>query len=233
MTILVLAEHDNTTLAATTLNAVAAARRISTWQAGKEIHVLVAGLGCRCVADAATRVAGVTRVLLADMPAYASQLPENLAPLIVELARGYSHVVAPANANGKNILPRVAALLDVDQISEIIKVIDADTFQRPIYSGRAIATVQSSASIKVITVHPASFGPVAAKGGSARVETIGASCNAGISSVISEQSPRAVRSESTATSIHTFSTNHSLRSDSVHLRRSGLPRKRNATREAI
>jgi electron transfer flavoprotein alpha subunit len=147
MAILVIAEHNNAALAGATLNTVAAARQI-----GGDIHLLVAGSGCAAVAEAAAKVAGVAKVLVADHAAYAHQLPENLAPLIVQLvqeqgARGYSHVLAAATTNGKNVLPRVAALLDVDQLSEIIKVIDADTFQRPIYAGNAIATVQSSAAV--------------------------------------------------------------------------------------
>jgi electron transfer flavoprotein alpha subunit len=147
MTILVIAEHDNATVAPATLNTVAAAQKI-----GGDIHLLVAGSGIGAVAEAAAKIAGVSKVLVADNAAYAHQLPENVAPLVVELAAGHSHVLAAATSNGKNILPRVAAQLDVDQISEIVSVVSADTFTRPIYAGNAIATVQSTASVKVITV---------------------------------------------------------------------------------
>ncbi|MEE4465478.1 electron transfer flavoprotein subunit alpha/FixB family protein, partial [Azotobacter chroococcum] len=147
MAILVIAEHDNAVLAAATLNTVAAARQI-----GGDIHVLVAGSGCTAVAEAAAKIAGVSKVLVADDAAHAHLLAENVAPLIAGLAKGYSHVLAPASTNGKNYLPRVAALLDVEQISEIVAVESADTFKRPIYAGNAIATVQSSAPIKVISV---------------------------------------------------------------------------------
>ena len=152
MTVLVIAEHNNAVLAAATLNTVAAAARIAARNLGGDIHVLVAGSGCGAVAEAAAKIAGVAKVLVADDAAYANQLPENVAPLIAGLAANYSHVLAAATTNGKNFLPRVAALLDVDQISEIIAVESADTFKRPIYAGNAIATVQSSAAVKVITV---------------------------------------------------------------------------------
>lgn len=196
MAILVIAEHNNVALAAATLNTVAAAQQI-----GGDIHLLVAGQGCGTVAEAAAQVAGVAKVLLADAPAYANQLPENLAPLVAELARGYSHVLAPATTHGKNYLPRVAALLDVDQISEIIKVLGADTFQRPIYAGNAIATVQSSAAVKVITVRGTGFDAVAAAGGSAAIEAIGASCNAGISRFVGEELAKSERPELTAAKV--------------------------------
>ena len=163
MTILVIAEHTNAALAAATLNTVAAAQAI-----GGDIHVLVAGAACGAAAEAAAKVAGVAKVLVADNAAYAHQLPENVAPLVAELGKGYSHILAAATSNGKNILPRVAAQLDVDQISEIISVESADTFKRPIYAGNAIATVQSSAAIKVITVRTTGFDAVAAEPGVAR-----------------------------------------------------------------
>ena len=147
MTILVIAEHTNVALAPATLNTVAAAAKI-----GGDIHVLVAGAACGAAVEAAAKIAGVAKVLVADNAAYANQLPENVAPLVAELGKGYSHILAAATSNGKNILPRVAAQLDVDQISEIIAVESADTFKRPIYAGNAIATVQSSAAVKVITV---------------------------------------------------------------------------------
>ena len=162
MTILVIAEHDGKALAPATLNTVAAAAKI-----GGDIHVLVAGQGIGAVAEAAAQIAGVAKVLVADNAAYAHQLPENVAPLVAELGAGYSHILAAATSNGKNILPRVAAQLDVDQISEIISVVSADTFTRPIYAGNAIATVQSTAPVKVITVRATGFDPVAAQGGAA------------------------------------------------------------------
>ncbi|BAP44526.1 FAD-binding protein [Pseudomonas sp. 21LCFQ010] len=192
MTILVIAEHDKGALVPATLNAVAAAQKI-----GGDIHVLVAGAGVSAVAEAAAKIAGVAKVLAADNAAYAHQLPENVAPLIVELAKGYSHVLAAATSNGKNILPRVAAQLDVDQISEIVSVESADTFKRPIYAGNAIATVQSSAAVKVITVRTTGFDPVAAEGGSAAVEAVAAAHNAGTSSFVSEELATSDRPELT------------------------------------
>ncbi|MBK5001849.1 electron transfer flavoprotein subunit alpha/FixB family protein [Pseudomonas sp. S31] len=196
MTILVLAEHNNDTLAATTLNTLAAAQKI-----GGEIVVLVAGQGIAGATRAAAEVPGVAKVLGADDAAYAHQLPENLAPLIANLGRDFSHVLAPATTNGKNILPRVAALLDVDQISEIISVESADTFKRPIYAGNAIATVQSSAAVKVITVRTTGFDAVAAEGGSAAVEAVGAAHDAGISAFVGEELAKSDRPELTAAKI--------------------------------
>ncbi|WP_085691085.1 MULTISPECIES: electron transfer flavoprotein subunit alpha/FixB family protein, partial [unclassified Pseudomonas] len=196
MTILVVAEHENGAVAPATLNTVAAAAKI-----GGDIHVLVAGANVGAVAEAAAKIAGVAKVLVADNAAYAHVLPENVAPLIVELAKGYSHVLAPATTNGKNILPRVAALLDVDQISEIISVESADTFKRPIYAGNAIATVQSSASVKVITVRTTGFDAVAAEGGSAAVEAVAAAHNAGISTFVGEELAKSDRPELTAAKI--------------------------------
>ncbi|CAI8976111.1 Electron transfer flavoprotein subunit alpha [Pseudomonas sp. IT-P258] len=201
MTILVIAEHDNKVLAPATLNTVAAAAKI-----GGDIHVLVAGQGAGAVAEAAAKVAGVAKVLVADNAAYAHQLPENVAPLVAALAQeagaaGYSHILAAATSNGKNILPRVAAALDVDQISEIISVESADTFKRPIYAGNAIATVQSNAAVKVITVRATGFDPVAAEGGSAAVEAVAAAHDAGISSFVGEELAKSDRPELTAAKI--------------------------------
>ena len=201
MTILVIAEHDGKALAPATLNTVAAAAKI-----GGEINVLVAGQGIGAVAEAAAQIAGVAKVLVADNAAYAHQLPENLAPLVAALvqgagAAGYSHVLAGATSNGKNILPRVAAQLDVDQISEIISVVSADTFTRPIYAGNAIATVQSTAPVKVITVRATGFDPVAAQGGSAAVEAVAAVHDAGISSFVGEELAKSDRPELTAAKI--------------------------------
>lgn len=197
MAILVLAEHNNAALGAATLNTLAAAQQI-----GGDIHVLVAGSACAAVAEAAARIEGVARVRVADSAALAHQLPENLAPLIAELARGgYSHVLAPATSNGKNVLPRVAALLDVDQISEIVKVESADTFQRPIYAGNAIATVQSSAAIKVITVRGTGFDAVAATGGSAAIEAVSGGSDAGLSAFVGEELAKSERPELTAAKV--------------------------------
>ena len=151
--------------------AVTAAREIAD-KAGGDVHLLVAGAGCRGVADAAAQVAGVAKVLLADDPAYDHGLAENMAPLIVGLAANYSHVLAPATTSGKNIMPRVAALLDVMQISDISAVVSPDTFVRPIYAGNALATVQSKDPIKIITVRGTAFAPAEASGGSAPVEAV-------------------------------------------------------------
>ena len=196
MAILVIAEHNNAVLAAATLNTVAAATKI-----GGEVHVLVAGSGCGAIGEAAAKIEGVSKVLVADDAAYANQLPENVAPLIAGLAKNYSHVLAPATTNGKNFLPRVAALLDVDQISEIIAVESADTFKRPIYAGNAIATVQSSAPIKVITVRATGFDAVSAEGGSAAVEQVSGSGDAGVSAFVGEELAKSDRPELTAAKI--------------------------------
>ncbi|MCP1419141.1 electron transfer flavoprotein alpha subunit [Pseudomonas laurylsulfativorans] len=200
MAILVIAEHDNHTVAAATLNTVAAAARI-----GGDIHVLVAGQDVGAVAESVARIAGVSTVLLADHPVYAHQLPENIARLVSGLAIEqhtiFSHVLAPATSSGKNILPRVAAALDVDQISEIISVESPDTFKRPIYAGNAIATVQSNAAIKVITVRATGFDPVAAEGGCAAIERIDAVHDAGLSGFVSEALARSDRPELTAARI--------------------------------
>ena len=200
MTILVIADFlegkDGKALAPATLNTVAAAENI-----GGEINVLVAGQGIGAVAEAAAQIAGVAKVLVADNAAYAHQLLENVAPLVAELGAGYSHILAAATSNGKNILPRVAAQLDVDQISEIISVVSADTFTRPIYAGNAIATVQSTAPVKVITVRATGFDPVAAQGGSAAVEAVAAVHDAGTSSFVGEELAKSDRPELTAAKI--------------------------------
>ena len=196
MAILVIAEHTNVALGAATLNTVSAAKAI-----GGEIHVLVAGAGSAAVAEAAAKIDGVSKVLSADNAAFAHQLPENVAPLIAEVGKGYSHILASATTNGKNIMPRVAALLDVDQISEIIAVESADTFKRPIYAGNAIATVQSNAAIKVITVRGTGFDAAAAEGGSAAVEAVTVGGDAGISAFVSEELAKSDRPELTAAKI--------------------------------
>src|SRR5690554_3703222 len=190
MAILVIAEHTNVDLGAATLNTVAAAKAI-----GGDIHVLVAGAGSAAVAEAAAKIEGVSKVLSADNAAFEHQLPENVAPLIAELGKDYTHILAAATTNGKNYLPRVAALLDVDQISEIIAVESADTFKRPIYAGNAIATVKSDAAIKVITVRTTGFDAVAAEGGSAAVETLAAAHDAGTSAFVGEELAKSDRPE--------------------------------------
>jgi electron transfer flavoprotein alpha subunit len=196
MAILVIAEHDNATLKAATLNTVAAAARI-----GGEVHVLVAGSGCQAVADQAAKIAGVAKVKLADAAHYGAMTAENHATLIVSIATGYSHVLAPATSHGKNTLPRVAALLDVAQISEIIAVEDADTFVRPIYAGNALATVKSSDAIKVITVRTTGFDAVSAEGGSAVVEAISVAADAGQSTLVGREIAKSARPELTAAKI--------------------------------
>ncbi|WP_434456090.1 FAD-binding protein [Stutzerimonas urumqiensis] len=196
MATLVIAEHNNAVLGAATLNTVAAAKAI-----GGDIHVLVAGAGCAAVGEAAAQIEGVSKVLVADDAAYANQLPENVAPLIADQAKNYSHVLASATTNGKNFMPRVAALLDVDQISEIVSVESADTFKRPIYAGNAIATVQSSAPIKVITVRSTGFDAVNATGGSATVESVSGAGDAGKSAFVSEELAKSDRPELTAAKI--------------------------------
>ncbi|WP_230971418.1 electron transfer flavoprotein subunit alpha/FixB family protein [Nitrogeniibacter aestuarii] len=181
MSILVIAEHDNAEVKASTLNAIAAAKAI-----GGDIDLLVAGSGCGAVAEAVARLDGVTRVLVADAAHYADQGAENVAELISSRASGYSHVLAPATTFGKNVLPRVAATLDVAQISDIIAVESADTFKRPIYAGNAIATVQSADAVKVITVRTTAFEAVG-EGGSASVEAIDAAVDTGMSSLVGRE----------------------------------------------
>ena len=190
MSILVIAEHDNAHLKGATLNAVAAAQKI-----GDDIHVLVMGEGVQAVADAAAKLAGVNKVLLADGPALAESLAENVAAQVLAVAEGYSHILFAATAEGKNVAPRVAAKLDVAQISDIIAVESPDTFQRPIYAGNAIATVQSSDAVKVITVRTTAFDPVAAEGGQASVETVQAVADSGRSSFVGRELAKSDRPE--------------------------------------
>jgi electron transfer flavoprotein alpha subunit len=197
MSVLVIAEHDNQTLKAATLNAVTAAREVAD-KAGSDVHLLVVGTGCRAVADAAAQVAGVAKVLLADDPAYDHGLAENIAPLVVQLAANYSHVLAPATTSGKNIMPRVAALLDVMQISDISAVVSADTFVRPIYAGNALATVQSKDPIKVITVRGTAFAPTAATGGNAPIEAVESTGTAGLSEFKGAELSKSERPELTS-----------------------------------
>jgi electron transfer flavoprotein alpha subunit len=196
MAVLVLAEHDNLALKGTTLNTVTAAGKLDP-----EVHVLVAGQGCRIVAEAAAKIAGVKKVLLAEDEAYAHGLPENFAPLLVGLAKSYAAILAPATTSGKNVMPRVAALLDVAQISEIVKVEAPDTFVRPIYAGNAMATVQSSDAIKVITVRTTGFPAAAAEGGSAAIESTPKGDLPGISRFIGQELSKSDRPELTAARI--------------------------------
>ena len=195
MSLLVIAEHDNASLKAATLNAVTAAAKI-----GGEIHVLVAGANCGAVAEQAAKVAGVAKVKVADAAQYGDQTAENLAALIVANVAGYSHILAAATSNGKNTLPRVAALLDVAQISEIISVVDADTFVRPIYAGGALATVKSSDATKVITVRTTGF-DAAGQGGSGAVETIAAGPDLGQSKLIGRELTKSARPDLAAAKI--------------------------------
>ncbi len=190
MATLVIAEHDNHALKSGVTNTVAAAQKL-----GGDIHVLVAGQGCAAAAAAAAAIAGVSKVLVADAAHYAGGVAENLAPLIVGLAKNYSHVLAGANAFGKNVMPRVAALLDVMQISDIVAVDSADTFVRPIYAGNAFATVQSSDAIKVITVRSTGFDPVASSGGNAAIESIAVGADAGVSRVVKQELTKSDRPE--------------------------------------
>ena len=196
MSVLVLAEHNNAELNPATLNTIAAASQI-----GGDIHVLVAGSGCGAVADAAAAIAGVTKVLVADAAEYENGVAENMVPLLVGLADGYSHLLAPATTYGKNILPGVAAMKDVAQISDIIRVDSADTFQRPIYAGNALATVQSGDPLKVITVRTTAFEAVAAEGGSAAVENIDATGDAGKTAFVKSELSSSDRPELTSAKI--------------------------------
>lgn len=167
MSILVIAEHDNSSLRPSTLNALSAAQKL-----GGDIVVLVAGANISAVVNAVSQCAVVTKVLSADSPALAHHLPENTAPLVAELAKNYSHVIAPATAFGKNLLPRVAALLDTQMLSDVIEIVAADTFKRPVYAGNAIATFQSSDAIKCLTVRTTAFDAVATAGGTATIEQV-------------------------------------------------------------
>lgn len=196
MSILVIAEHDNKALNAATLNVVAAAQKI-----GGDITVLVAGSGAQAVADQAAKVTGVSKVVLADDAAYANQLAENVAKLVAELGKGYSHILAASTTTGKNILPRAAALLDVSMITDIIAVDGPKTFKRPIYAGNAIATVESGENIVLATVRGTAFDAVAAEGGSASVEAAAVAGDAGISKFINEEIVKSERPELTAARI--------------------------------
>jgi electron transfer flavoprotein alpha subunit len=196
MSVLVIAEHDHGTLKGATLNTVTAAS-----QCGGDVHVLIAGHNAGGAAQAAAQIAGVAKVLHADGASLAEQLAENVAAQVLAVAKNYSHLLFPATAHGKNVAPRVAALLDVAQISDAMKIVSADTFERPIYAGNAIATVQSSDAIKVITVRTTGFDPAAAAGGSAAVETLAAVAASGSSSFVGSEIAKLDRPELTAAKI--------------------------------
>jgi electron transfer flavoprotein alpha subunit len=196
MSVLVVAEHDNAELKPATLSVVTAAAQIDS-----DVHVLVAGSGCGAVGEAAAKVAGVTKVLVADDAKYDHHLAEAMAPLLVKLASGYAAVLAPATTGGKNVMPRAAALLDVAQISEIIEVVSPDTFVRPIYAGNAMATVQSSDAVKMITVRTTGFEKAAEDGGSASVEAVDGAEDPGLSSFVGQELTKSDRPELTSARI--------------------------------
>ena len=196
MSILVIAEHDNNELKGATLNTISAAKEI-----GSEIDILVAGFSCQTVVEQACSIPGVNKVLIADKEAYKNFLAENLGLLVFEIGKDYSHILTPATSNGKNFMPRVAALLDVSQISEIISVLSEDTFERPIYAGNCIATVKSSDPIKVITVRATGFDDCETEGGSASKEDLDNDSNLGVSSFVGEELAESDRPELTAADI--------------------------------
>ncbi|MGA8549235.1 MAG: FAD-binding protein [Stellaceae bacterium] len=199
MALLVVAEHDNRVLKPATLNALAAAQEIAVKEAASaDVDILVAGLDCRAVAEAAAQLPGVRRVRLADDAAYQHGLAENLAPLLVELAQDYTHLLAPATTAGKNLMPRVAALLDVMQISDISAVLSPDTFVRPIYAGNALQTVQSKDPVKIITVRGTAFPPGPASGGSAPIESVAPTGDAGLSQFVRAELSKSERPELTS-----------------------------------
>ena len=195
MSVLVLAEHDNEDLKPATLNTVSAAQALG------EVTILVAGSDCGSVAKTAAKITGISKVLLADSPAYANGLAENVANLLVSISEGYGHLLAPATTSGKNIMPRVAGLLDVAQISDVTTVVNDDTFERPIYAGNAIATVQSSDSVKVITVRTTSFEMANANDGSAPIENIDTNEDPALSSFVEQKLTVSERPELTSAGI--------------------------------
>ena len=196
MSILVVVEHDNEELKGATLNTVTAAKEI-----GSEIDLLVAGFSCDSVADQACSIPGIGKVLVANNESYKNFLAENIGTLVSEVGKGYSHILAAATSNGKNFMPRVAALLDVSQVSEIISVLSEDTFERPIYAGNCIATVKSSDSIKVITVRATGFDDCEVEGGSATKEIVDLDSNLGVSSFVGEELAESDRPELTSADI--------------------------------
>lgn len=182
MSVLIIADHDNAQIKSATLNSVTAAKQL-----GDELHLLVAGSGCRAVAEQAAQIDGISKVLLCDDAAYEHALPENISHLVVGIADNYTHILSPATTSGKNFMPRIAAKLDVAQISDVIKVESVDTFVRPIYAGNALATVQSSDAIKLITVRGTAFDAAANEGGSAVIEEIGAAAAFAGSEFVSQE----------------------------------------------
>ena len=200
MSILIIAEHDNNNLKPATLNSVTAGLEIGS-EIGSEIDILVSGSSCQSVAEQAAKIAGINKVLVADNAVYGNALAENVAPLIAKLGAGYSHILATATTTAKNYMPRAAALLDVQAISEISAVVSADTFKRPIYAGNVIATVQSSDAIKLLTVRGTAFDAAAAESGSAAIEALGSVHDAGISEFIGEEVAASDRPELTAAKI--------------------------------
>jgi len=212
MAILVIAEHDHGSLKPATLNAVTAAAAL-----GGDIHVLVAGSNAQAAASAAAAVLGVAKVLLADAPQYEHRLAETVAPLVVGLAPGYSHILATATSAAKNLLPRVAALLDVAQVSDISAIVSGDTFVRPIYAGNALATVQSSDAIKVITVRGTAFGAAAATGGSAAIESIAAGPATDAARFVGQELSKSERPELTAAKIVVSGGRGMQSGDNFHL----------------
>ncbi len=196
MSILVIAEHDNNEIKSATLNVVTAAQKI-----GGEIDLLIAGLDCKSVAEEASSLDGISKVLLADKSAYENLLAENIGSLVAEVGKDYSHILAPATTNGKNYLPRVAALLDVSQISDVSSVVSKDTFERPIYAGNCIATVQSKDSIKVLTIRTTGFDACEQTGGQAKIEEISIDEDLKISKFIKEELAESDRPELTAADV--------------------------------
>ncbi|NVK20568.1 MAG: electron transfer flavoprotein subunit alpha/FixB family protein [Methylocystaceae bacterium] len=195
MSVLVIAEHDNASIKDATLNIVTAAKELG------DVTVLVAGNGCAAAGEAASKIDGVVKVLVADDAAYDHEIAENMSTLVVSLAGDFTHILAPATANGRNFMPRIAALLDVAQISDIVKVESADTFVRPIYAGNAMATVQTSDAKKIITVRTTGFDAAAAEGGSAAVESVAAAGDSGKSSLIGEELSKSERPELTSAKV--------------------------------
>jgi electron transfer flavoprotein alpha subunit len=196
MSILILAEHDHNSIKPVTLNMVTAARKLDA-----DVHILVAGTDCTGAAEAASKIHGATKVLKCDAPELSHRLAENLAPIIVDLAGSYSHILAPSSTFGKNVMPRVAALLNTQQISDISAIHDADTFERPIYAGNAIATVKSSDTVKVITVRGTAFDPTKAEGGSSPIEDVTSKGDAGLSNFVKQELSESDRPELTAAKI--------------------------------
>jgi electron transfer flavoprotein alpha subunit len=195
MSVLVIAEHDNASIKDATLNTVTAAKELG------DVTVLVAGNGCAAAGEAAAKIDGVVKVLVADDAAYDHEIAENMSTLVVSLAGDFTHILAPATANGRNFMPRIAALLDVAQISDIVKVESADTFVRPIYAGNAMATVQTSDAKKIITVRTTGFDAAATEGGSAAVESVAAAGDSGKSTLIGEELSKSERPELTSAKV--------------------------------